>query len=267
MEMKETVYKIPGLKDLTIALIADFHNTDPTAIISSLSTHHPDLICISGDFLVGYRPKDDGLIVQSQENVVPFFRACAGLEPTYISLGNHEWMISEEDVNLIQSTGAVVLDNEWCMWNGIAVGGLTSAIVSDYQKFRLSSEERYPYRERRPHTSSLAPELDWIDEFEAAPGYKVLLCHHPEYYPRFLINKNIDLILSGHAHGGQWRIMGQGLYAPGQGWLPKYTSGVYDGRLIVSRGLSNTAGIPRLFNPTEVVYVQISPDSDKREKR
>ena len=67
----------------------------------------------------------------------------------------------------------------------------------------------------------------------------------------------IDLTLSGHAHGGQIRLLGQGLFAPGQGVLPRYTSGVYEGRLIVSRGLANTTFVPRLFNPTEMVYIHL----------
>ena len=64
-----------------------------------------------------------------------------------------------------------------------------------------------------------------------------------------------DLILSGHAHGGQIRLFGRGLFAPGQGIFPKYTSGIH-GSMIISRGLSNTGGmIPRLFNRREIVYI------------
>jgi predicted MPP superfamily phosphohydrolase len=81
------------------------------------------------------------------------------------------------------------------------------------------------------------------------------LCHHPEYRDKYLKDRSIDLILSGHAHGGQIRLLGRGLYAPGQGIFPKYTSGIH-ANMIISRGLSNTAGfIPRLFNPREIVYI------------
>ena len=84
-----------------------------------------------------------------------------------------------------------------------------------------------------------------------------LLCHHPEYWPRYVRDLPVDLTLSGHAHGGQIRLFGQGLFAPGQGLFPRYTSGVHEGRLVISRGLANTTRIPRLFNPTELVCVHL----------
>ena len=76
-----------------------------------------------------------------------------------------------------------------------------------------------------------------------------------------LSNRDIDLVLSGHAHGGQFRLFGQGFFAPGQGWFPKYTSGIHHGkhgRMIISKGMANTVKFaPRLFNPTEVVYIEV----------
>ena len=88
----------------------------------------------------------------------------------------------------------------------------------------------------------------------------ILLSHHPEYYS--IIPASVDLILSGHAHGGQIRMYNPfkrewfGLWSPGQGWWPKWTRGVYEGRLVVSAGLSNTTWIPRIGNPTEIVYLE-----------
>lgn len=63
--MKETVNNIPAPVSLTIALIADFHNADPQPVIQSLNRNHPDIIAVVGDFLVGYRPEADNLIVES----------------------------------------------------------------------------------------------------------------------------------------------------------------------------------------------------------
>ena len=98
------------------------------------------------------------------------------------------------------------------------------------------------------------PDTAWLDDFAAQPGLKVCLSHHPEYFP--LIPRVVDLMLSGHAHGGQWRFFGHGVWSPGQGFLPRWTKCVYEGRLVVSAVLANTASVPRPFNPTEVVYVE-----------
>lgn len=100
------------------------------------------------------------------------------------------------------------------------------------------------------------PDLSWLESMERQDGYKILLSHHPEYYTRHLKNAAVDLILFGHAQGGQWRISGKGIFASGQGLFPRYTSGVHDGKLIISRSLSNTKAVPRLGNdPTEIVYI------------
>jgi predicted MPP superfamily phosphohydrolase len=104
----------------------------------------------------------------------------------------------------------------------------------------------------------------WLDTFVQVPRYRILLSHHPEYWcleEPMLSKRNIDLVLSGHAHGGQFRLFGQGFFAPGQGWFPKYTSGIHHGkhgRMIISKGMANTVKFaPRLFNPTEVVYIEV----------
>ena len=101
--------------------------------------------------------------------------------------------------------------------------------------------------------------LDFINKFSTLnDGFKILLCHYPHYYHRYIKNTDIDLILSGHAHGGQWRIFGRGVFAPHQGLFPKYTSGMHDDRLIISRGVVNNAKpIPRLFNPCEIILINL----------
>jgi predicted MPP superfamily phosphohydrolase len=257
---------------VSLALLSDLHNADPEAVLSSLRSHRPDLICITGDVLYGGRPEDDTSPVASQANVLPFLRSCASIAPTFLSLGNHEWMVDAEDLRLLSSTGVTVLDNEWksiTVGNEkVVIGGLTSGYVTDYRAFRSESGStaRYPRQESisgiggAVTASHHKPETDWLSDFAAQPGCKVLLSHHPEYFP--LIPDSVDLILSGHAHGGQIRMYNPlkrewiGTWSPGQGWWPRYTKGVYDGRLVVSAGLSNTTWIPRLCNPTEVVYIE-----------
>ena len=240
---------------VSIALVSDFHNSPDEAVSSSLLAHRPDIICIAGDVCYGGTPGEDGLLVEVQENVLPFLRFCADTAPTFLSLGNHELTLCPEDLDLIRQTGVVLLDNTWIRYGSMNIGGLSSHHVLEYRKYRAGKQERYPVRGKFIRQIR-EPETAWLSEFENQPGYKLLLSHHPEYYPRFLQDRNIDLILSGHAHGGQWRIGDRGLFAPGQGLFPRLTSGVCDGRLVISRGLANTAPLPRFCNPTELVYLQ-----------
>ena len=254
--MQETVYTVPGCP-VRIALVSDLHERPFDKVLRSLNQHRPALICVTGDFFYG-RPPKAGLKAETA-GVLPFFRSCAQIAPCFVSLGNHEWLIMPEDITLINKTGARVLDNEFftCELAGstLSLGGLSSARVSTCQSLRkagfdLRGSDLYEHSKKSP------PVLDWLDTYCAAPGYHILLCHHPEYYPQYLKDRDIPLILSGHAHGGQVRIFGQGLFSPGQGLFPKLTSGVIDGRLVISRGLANCQKVPRLFNPTELVYVR-----------
>ena len=257
--MKERFYDISSLVNSTIALISDTHNTASERVIESLKKRHTDIIAVAGDFFMGYIPGNGKLLTDSQKNVLSLFEACVSIAPTYVSLGNHERKIGDEDISRIQKTGAIVVDNGWAVHDDLAIGGLTSVSVCNFRESRKGTKESHPHTPG--NKKEIKPNTAWLNAFENSEGYRILLCHHPEYYPAYLCGRNIDLILSGHTHGGQIRLFGRGLYAPGQGWLPKYAGGVYDGKLVVSRGLANTAKpIPRLFNPVEVVYVKLSRD-------
>lgn len=265
--MVETIYKIPGAP--RIALLADLHGRDPAPVLTSLRSHAPSLVCICGDILYGSHPENDRSPLDTQEHVLPFLTGCADLAPTFLSFGNHEWALDQADIEKIEKTGVVVLDNSWVEKDGVVIGGLTSGYVTDYRRFReeVNGTERYPKKDTisgiggAVTASQHKPETAWLDDFAAAPGFHILLSHHPEYFP--LIPPSVDLVLSGHAHGGQWayysfrRKRMCGLWCPGQGLWPRWTRGVYeDKKLVVSAGLANTASVPRLFNPTEVVYVE-----------
>ena len=277
---------------LRIALLADFHNGDADRALAVVREDVPDVIMIPGDVVIGYYPEDNKRIIDRCRNIKPFLEGCAGLAPTYMSLGNHECLLCEEELDELRSTGVTILDNDWSELNvktrqgdlektagddagenaatRILVGGLTSGFAMSYRSFRdqvnstRSENEyiRYPERKRPRDIGRYPTDSSWLDDFAGEDGYKILLCHHPEYWSLrepMLRDKRIDLVLSGHAHGGQWRILGRGVYAPGQGILPKYTSGVHYGpygSLIVSRGLDNPyRKLPRWGNPCEVIFI------------
>ncbi len=253
--MKETTYYIKNLP-LRIAVLADLHEK-PYGFLDQVRRRSPGLICIPGDVIERFRQEKDELVAS---HVTPFFSECTSIARTCFSLGNHEYMLCGEDLELIRSTGTVVLDNSWVDLGGLSVGGLSSAYYNSYSRYRSGRQDRYPLREKlsgKARQELLIPDTSWLADLERQKGFRLLLSHHPEYYPQYLKDRKIDLILSGHAHGGQIRLFGRGLFAPGQGVLPKYTSGVFDGKMVISRGLANNAHfIPRLFNPREIVFLE-----------
>lgn len=258
LSMKNTFYKIfsPKLdRRLRIVLISDLHDRPSEKITERLSGLEPDLIAIPGDLtsrldcLEGnIAPNDNGKPI-SHKNAFSLLDAAAKIAPTFYSLGNHELcghkyrlnfnrVCLDENLSRIAASGAVLLKDSFVTVGNIRIGGLTSGLTNP----------------------SLIPHTAWLEGFSASDSFKILLCHHPEYYEPYLKKHNIDVILAGHAHGGQVRLFGQGLFAPSQGLLPKYTSGVHENRMVVGRGLANTARpIPRLFNPTELVTVDLIP--------
>lgn len=269
--MKNQTYHIDAPVSLTLALVSDLHNRDGQPVLSSLRLQSPDIIVISGDLVVGKRPGEGKLVIEAAKNVLPFLSDCVKIAPTYVSIGNHEGLFCDEDMDILASTGVTVLDNRWIRKDGLLIGGLTSGSTMYYRQFRKKyntenhTAQRYPYQPYSSDPEERHPDSSWLDAFEQQVGYKILLCHHPEYWclkEPMLIHRHIDLVLSGHAHGGQIRLWGHGLYAPGQGWLPEYTGGIHNGsygHMVVSRGLANTGGlIPRLFNPTELVYIRLA---------
>ena len=248
--MKETTYKIDS--PLFIALLADLHNQSCPTAITSLKNQKPDIICVAGDVVDGHTFGG----IEKQTHALTSLKECVNIAPTFMSLGNHEQVLTGSDFAAIRDTGVVLLDNSWVEKAGLVLGGLSSG----YMKNTIPDEKVAPLSTRlskekmaSPENSVPTPDTAWLANFSKVDGYKILLCHHPEYIG--LVPPSVDLVLSGHAHGGQIRFFGRGLYAPDQGWFPKLTSGVHDGRLVISRGLSNPFRLPRIFNPYEIVYI------------
>ena len=95
----------------------------------------------------------------------------------------------------------------------------------------------------------------------------LVLSHRPELFPIYA-GTGPDVVLSGHAHGGQIRLFGKGVFAPGQGFFPRFTSGQYSRQnsiLLVSKGLGNTIPVPRIFNTPELNVVEFCPSTSKGE--
>ena len=241
-----TRYRIPfdaRLSGRRIAVAADIHGNEHDLVLDALEREAPDIILIPGDLM---RREALG---KAESRGYEFLRACVKLAPTYYSLGNHELacyhsgnprkrhsptLLTDEIRARIAETGAVLLEDDCVRVGELTLCGLSSGI---------RGVESYP-------------DTDALARFAKADGYRILLCHHPEYFVPYVSPTDIELIVCGHAHGGQWRLFGRGIYAPGQGFFPKYTAGVIDGRCIISRGLGTHSMIPRIFNHPELVVIE-----------
>lgn len=240
----------PG-QSIRIVLISDLHSCiygeNQKDIVSLIKKQEPDMIALAGDIA------DDEAPVIGTEL---FLANIKDIAPIYYVTGNHEFLSRDVESikEMIRRYGVTVLEHEYerTVINGIP---LVICGVDDPEIQEIGGIE-----------------FDWRQEMYSAfagleniPGYKILLAHRPEFigiYKKF----GFDLILSGHTHGGQVRIpfFLNGLYAPGQGWFPRYAGGVYEhGSLVhvISRGVSYNPKLPRIFNPPEVTVIDIVGDA------
>ena len=250
-------------KPLKIALVADLHERRAIDILNLLRAQNPDLTVVAGDTLERYRERYQStvkrrfnpirwLIVNiiyyvnlffmllrpkrskpDTKNAYSFLRQAADIAPVFLSLGNHEEELMCEDREFFRNNGIHCLDNEEA----------EAVVNSNFMLIGGLSDE---YDE------------EWLSSFAQKDELRLLLCHNPNYYETLKIkDTDIDLIVSGHNHGGQIRIFSMGVAGAGGKLFPKYDKGIYDGRMVVSAGCSNTAAIPRINNPRELVIIHL----------
>lgn len=233
--------------EVRLAVVTDFHSSDNADDVAAMvASCAPDAVLLVGDLF------DDDTQNRPTERTLSLMRQLSALYPCYYVSGNHEAWTGEMDA-LYQQTeeaGVTVLR----MSSGVlTVRGQRIALcgVPDPYEMVLSGA---------PDTEEqLRQALEDVDSAD----FTVLLAHRPELLAKYA-QFPLDLVVSGHAHGGQVRIPGvlNGLYAPNQGWFPKLAGGAYtqDGTtLIVSRGLAVRTRLPRIFNRPEVVLVRCLP--------
>lgn len=239
-----TVYEMESEKidgELTVALVSDLHNhrfgEDNVELVEAVKKQEPDIIAVVGDIITRSEPDDISVLR-------PLLEKFCEIAPTYFALGNHEQAIIDTTnvIDEIEDSGAILLSQEY------------EDIEIDGNKIRVGCLDSNPEKG--------CPGRIFLDEYSAEDEpYKLLLCHQPEYMHYFM-RCEIDLVLCGHAHGGQVRLPdGQGIYSPEQGFMPKFTEGVFKSEtatMVISRGLGNAIWIPRINNPAELVIVKVS---------
>lgn len=240
MTVSEYIVPAAVTAPLRLAVLADLHGRPPRKLWERVRALRPQALLLCGDTL--HRP-----FGRERERGLDCLRTAAGIAPVFCSLGNHETACPPAEREAlcrdIRETGAVLLDNEAVHFGGLLLGGLSSPYAAD----------------AAGNACFIEPDTAFLARFAAAPEEKLLLCHHPELYAPYIRPLPIRLTIAGHAHGGQWRVGGQGIYAPGQGFFPALTGRLYEGRLLVSRGLGNPCHLPRFSNPPEVCCLTLLP--------
>lgn len=233
-----------------IVFVSDLHSCrygeGQKTLIDAVNDLDPDLVLLGGDIFDDVVPND---------NTTLFLSAVSDLYPCYYVTGNHEYWGGDErfseQMSILKSLDITILSGEG---RTVCVNGqyLNITGIDDPDAFRTAERQE-----------NIALQLENASAASKNNCYTVLLAHRPEYFDRYL-EYDFDLILSGHAHGGQWRIplLLNGLYAPDQGLFPKYAGGKYtvsDTTMIVGRGLAReSTRIPRIFNRPELVLIELN---------
>lgn len=228
-----------------LALVSDLHSCrygeGQARLLDALDRQSPDAVLLAGDIL------DDEM---APAPALQFLSAAAERWPCVYVSGNHEVWTGRlpEILSHIEALGVHVLQG----------GRITLTL-------RGASIDLLGLDDPAVGTSLYSRERDALAALPETGHFSILLAHRPERYPDYA-PLNCDLILNGHAHGGQWRIPGllNGLYAPNQGLFPAHAGGQYprDGGQvqIVSRGLARESTlVPRVWNRPEVVIVDLIP--------
>lgn len=229
-----------------VVQISDLHNHEfgksNCRLVKRIRKEQPDAIFMTGDMMNDDKNRTD--IIESLINELKH------IAPIYFSLGNHEVQYIQQDVQLIQklkNAGAVVLEKEYLDTEinnqEVRIGGIYGYVLSE--EYGDGSEQKF------------------MKEFEDTDRFKILLSHMPEglLLWKSMEQWDVDLVFSGHVHGGQVRIpfIG-GLFAPEEGFFPTYTKGIFEcgnGTMILSAGLGSSGRIPRINNLPEIVVCQV----------
>lgn len=233
--------------EVRLAVVTDFHSSDNAEEVAAMvASYAPDAVLLVGDLF------DDDTANRPTERTLSLMRQLSAQYPCYYVSGNHEAWTGEMDALYQQTEEA-----------GVTVLRMSSGVLTVRgQRIALCGIPD-PYEMVFSGAPDTEEQLRQALEDVDSADFTVLLAHRPELLAKYA-QFPLDLVVSGHAHGGQVRIPGvlNGLYAPNQGWFPKLAGGAYtqDGTtLIVSRGLAVRTRLPRIFNRPEVVLVRCVP--------
>ena len=240
--------RIPqGFEGFRIAQVSDLHNKDfgegYGQLLTLLSQINPDIIVVTGD-LIDSRQTDLDIALE-------FAWQAGKIARVYYVSGNHEARVPEyEDLKIgLVKAGVVILENQKVQ------------ITREGESITLMGIDDPSFQEDYLFGDSESVARQAIEDLQnESDGYTILLSHRPELFDLY-VETEMDLVFSGHAHGGQFRLpfIG-GLVAPNQGFFPKYDAGQFteeNTTMIVSRGVGNSIIPIRFINRPEIVLVTL----------
>ncbi len=244
-------------KPFRMVLISDLHDHqfggNNETLSEKIREQSPDLIIVDGDMLNGDSENDDV--------PVELVRSLTGIAPVYYSFGNHEYYYIEAGHDELQEdleqAGAVVLNYQSI---DLEIKG---------NEIRLGGMYEYGFETPMQTEEENEKALSYLEEYVETDRYLIMCAHRPEsfYCWDYADTWGLDLVLSGHLHGGQVIIPGVGgLYSNLEEFFPNYDYGQYklgDSDMIITRGLSsNLKALPRFNNPPEIAVVDVEPEPD-----
>jgi len=222
-----------------LAVLTDLHScrygAGQETLLAAVAAEKPDVVLLVGDIVDDQMPEERAWIT---------LQALSERYPCYYVTGNHEWRTDAERI---------------C--EEIADLGIT-VLRGDAAKLRIGESALSFYGLDDPDAGYWREQWEMLEQGLQEEPFSVLLSHRPELVEAYQ-TLGADLVVAGHAHGGQWRIPGllNGLLAPHQGLFPAYAGGMYElsgTTLIVSRGLARESTlVPRIFNRPEIVMVEL----------
>lgn len=230
--------KIPESFDgFKILQISDWHNKNfGSQLFTKVEESNPNIVVLTGDFIDVYNP--------NEKLALEFFEKLLEKYPVYFITGNHEKALFQRNYSIQQAVkkqGIIYLDNS------------SAEITINNETITIYGIKDYTYNKNVDFDMRQT-----IDKNNTT--FSILLAHQPEYF-NIYSKYNVDLVLSGHEHGGQIRLPGVGSIYSHQGWFAPWTAGKHelnDSTMIVSRGLGNSKILPiRIFNQPELVTITL----------
>ena len=241
-----------------VILLSDLHGKsfgrENSRLIAKIEEQTPDVIFLDGDMI------DRSADSADVQELLRLIKRLHEIAPVYFAPGNHELEYMQTDTSLltqVAEAGAVVVNDSYA---DVTLAG---------QPLRIGGTMGHAfYFGRSEEEFSSSPEYQFLKAFEDTDVPKICLAHMPD---TFIFNGaynlwNVDLILSGHTHGGLIRLpfIG-GLYAPMQGWFPEYDQGYFrlgkHMQMVITSGLAGHGMIPRINNPPEIVVIDLVPET------